>query len=68
MNNPMNALVNSLLSNNPRISQNPMARELINIVQSGDAKRGEQIADNLCRTYGISRQDAIANARRFFHL
>ena len=58
----------NLLSQNPSISNNPNAREFINVIRSGDSARGEQIAQNLCNTYGVSKEDAVKNAKSFFNL
>lgn len=63
----INVALNMVMSN-PRIANNPQAQEYIRVIQSGDAQRGAQIADNLCKTYGTNRQDAIVNAKAFFHL
>ena len=41
---------------------------MLEVVQSGDSARGEQIANNLLKTYGVSREDALAQAKRFFNL
>ena len=58
----------NMISRNPRISQNPNFREYIDVIRRGDSVRGQQIADNLCRSYGSSRDETIANARRYFHI
>lgn len=58
----------NLLSQNPSISNNPNAQEFINVIRSGDSARGEQIAQNLCNTYGVSKEDAVKNAKSFFNL
>ena len=53
----------NLISKN---ANNPRAQEYIKIIQSGDSKKGEEIANNLCQTYGVSKEDAIKNAKQFF--
>ena len=58
----------NILSRNPNIANNPNAQEFINVIRSGDSARGEQIAKNLCATYGVSKDDAIKNAKSFFNL
>ena len=58
----------NLLSQNPSISNNPNAQEFINVIRSGDSVRGEQIAQNLCNTYDVSKEDAVKNAKSFFNL
>lgn len=56
----------NLISSNPQIAQNPQAQEMINVIKSGDAERGKQIANNLCQTYGVTPDQAIAQARKMF--
>lgn len=58
----------SMINKNPAIQNNPQARELISVIQSGDSARGEQIAQNLCNTYGVSKETAIAQAKQYFGL
>lgn len=60
--------VMNLISQNPAIANNPQAQEYLRVIQSGDAQRGQEIANNLCQSYGVSPQDAVAQARRFFNL
>lgn len=57
-----------MIQNNPALQNNPNAREMINVIRSGDVERGQQIARNICDTYGIKPEDAIAQARSFFHM
>ena len=58
----------NLISQNPNIANNPNAQEFIQVIQNGDSQRGQQIADNLCQSYGISRDEALKNAMSFFRL
>lgn len=58
----------NLLAQNPNIANNPNAQEFIQVIQNGDSVKGAQIAQNLCDTYGISKEDAIKNAKSFFNL
>lgn len=58
----------NLLAQNPNIANNPNAQEFIKVIQNGDSVKGAQIAQNLCDTYGISKEDAIKNAKSFFNL
>ena len=62
----MRDLAMNLISSNPQIAQNPQAQEMINVIKSGDAERGKQIANNLCQTYGVTPDQAIAQARKMF--
>lgn len=56
------------LTANPAISDNPQARTYIDVLQSGDAQRGEEIANNLLETYGMTKDQALAQAKQFFHI
>lgn len=58
----------NLLAKNPAIANNPQAQNYLGVIQNGDSARGQQIAENLCQTYGISRDEAIRQAKQFFNL
>lgn len=58
----------NMIGKNPQIANNPQAQNLINVIQSGDAQKGQQIAQNLCQTYGVAPEDAIKQAKQFFHI
>lgn len=57
-----------MLQNNPNISNNPINQELVNVIKNNDSQRGEEIANNLCNTYGISKEEAIRRAKLFFNI
>lgn len=57
-----------VISRSPQIQHNPNARSMIQVIQNGDAKKGEEIARNLCDTYGIKPEDAVQQARSFFRV
>lgn len=58
----------NLLRNNPNVAKNPQAQEMLKVIQNGDSQRGQMIAENLCKTYGITKEDALAQAKQFFHI
>lgn len=64
--NPIQMMLNNLIRQNPNLQQNPMTQEMIKVIQSGDAQRGEQIANNICQSYGMSREEAIQQAQQMF--
>lgn len=66
MPNPMQVF-QSMIQNNPGIQNNPMAQNFIGIMQSGDTKRGEEMANNILSTYGITKDQALNKAKQFFH-
>ena len=57
-NNPRMNFVNRLLAGNPH--------NALSAIQNGDDATGEQIARNLCESYGITPEEAYAQAMRFF--
>ena len=52
----------------PSLANNLNARAMIQAVQSGDAEAGERIARNLCQSYGVTPEQAIQQAKGFFHI
>lgn len=58
----------NLISQNSNIANNPNAQEFIKVIQNGDSERGQQIADNLCQSYGMTRDEALKSAKSFFNL
>lgn len=56
--NPIDFAMN-MIRNNPKIANNPQAQSFIDVIQRGDAKQGEEIANNLLQTYGLSKEEAL---------
>lgn len=67
MPNPMQ-FVQNIVRSNPQLQSNPQAQQMLNVIMSGDSARGQQIAQNLCNSMGITPEDAVANAKRFFNM
>lgn len=61
-------LAMNLISQNPNIANNPNAQEFIQVIQNGDSKRGQEIAENLCQSYGMTRDEALKSAKSFFNI
>lgn len=68
MNNPMLQTMIDRIKANPNIAGNPQALAYIEVLESGDTKRGQELANNLLETYGMTREDALAQAKQFFRL
>lgn len=65
----MNKLANfalNQLQSNPQFANNPQAQALMTAIQNGDSAKGEEIARNICKTMGMSEQEALAQAKQFF--
>ena len=66
MANPFQMIATAIMQRNPNVKNNMQAMEYLNVISSGDSKKGEQIADNLCKTYGMSREEMLQQAKQFF--
>ena len=53
-------------SNQNRIPNTPWAHAAVNAIMNGDANAGQQIAQNLCNSNGVSKEDALRQAAEFF--
>lgn len=56
----------AMLKRNPEIRNNQNAKEMIDCIEKNDASRGEQIANNILNSRGVSRNEAVSQARNFF--
>lgn len=68
MNNPAIDAILNMAMNNPMLKSNPNAQSMLNVVRSGNAQQGQQIADNLCKSMGMTRDEALRQAKGFFNL
>ena len=57
-----------MLKQNPNIRNNPNAKEMIDCIEKNDASRGEQIANNILNSRGVSRNEGMSQAKSFFGL
>lgn len=71
MNNPIMGLAQmamNRISSDPNLQKNPQARAFIDIMQRGDIAQGQQMARNLCQSFGVSEQEALQQAKSFFRI
>lgn len=66
MNNPFKTITNAILQKAPNIRNNPQAMGYLDVISSGDSKKGAEVADNLCKTYGMTREQMVSEAMKFF--
>lgn len=64
---PKTILMN-MMQNNPNFQNNPVAQNYVNVLLSGDSKRGEEIANNLLKSYGVTKEQALDAAKKMFNL
>lgn len=57
-----------MIRNNPSITNNPIAQNYINVLQSGDAQKGQQIAQNILNSYGMTKEQAMQQVQQIFHI
>lgn len=71
MNNPIMALAQmamNRISSDPSFCNNPQAKAFVDIMQRGDIAQGQEMAKNLCQSYGVSEQEALQQAKSFFRI
>lgn len=68
MGNNLQQLAMNMLASNPRIANNPNAMAMVNAIKNNDSQTGQQIAQNLCKSYGVTEEQALNDAKRFFGL
>lgn len=62
------ALIQKLATQrNPQMGSKT-AQEFLQVINSNDSQRGAQIAEQLCKTYGVTPEEAVRQARQFFHI
>ena len=60
-------MLQQMMQRNPNMFQNnPQARQYMEVIMNGDAKRGEELARNICQSYGISPEEGVQQAQQFF--
>lgn len=57
-------IASRMIQNNPNIQSTPWAPSAINAILNGDAKTGEQIANNLLQSMGMTKEQALDLARK----
>lgn len=67
MNNFMQNLMMAAM-NNPQVKSSPLAQEGLSAIFNNDNKKGEQLANNILSSYGMTREQGVEKAKQFFHL
>lgn len=66
MPNMLQMMIQRAMQSNPQLQQSPQAQAMINAIMSGDKSTGEQLAKNICDTYGVSPEQGVQQAQNFF--
>ena len=48
-----------MIQNNPQVMNNPMAKQYLEIIQNGDSAKGQEVANNILKTYGMTKDQAM---------
>lgn len=65
--NPLDIAM-QMIRNNPNIANNPNAQSMLNVLQNGSNEEREQLANNLCQSYGVTPEQAVQQAKSFFKI
>lgn len=58
----------NMLQRNPNVANNPQAQGYLEVIQNNDSEKGQQIAENICKSYGMTKEEALNRAKQFFGL
>ena len=53
-----------MIRNNPNIQQSPFSQAGMNAILNNDAKAGEQLANNILKSVGMTKEQAMELARK----
>lgn len=57
-------IASQMIRNNPNIQQSPFAQAGTNAILNHDAKAGEQLANNILQSVGMTKEQAMKLARK----
>lgn len=57
-------IASQMIRNNPNIQQSPFAQAGMNAILNNDAKAGEQLANNILKSVGMTKEQAMELARK----
>lgn len=55
-----------ILQQRPDVANTPQGQQFMQILQSGDKEAGMQMAMNICNSYGMTPQQGVMQAIKFF--
>lgn len=60
------AFAMQMLQKNPNIAKNKKVASMINAIKNNDAAQGEEIANNILKSYGMTKEQALELAHQRF--
>lgn len=64
--NSLALMAMNAIQNRPDMRDDPIAKELVEIIRTGDDARGERLAMELCEKNGDTPQTAMTKVKAFF--
>ena len=59
-------MATQMIRNNPQVNQSPFAQAGINAILNNDARAGEQLANNILHSMGMTKEQALEIAKERF--
>lgn len=59
-------LVQQAIQRNPNLANNPQAQQYLQVLMSGDAQKGQELARNICGSFGVTPEQGVQQAQQFF--
>lgn len=59
-------MLQQMLQRNPQLANNPQAQQYIQVLMSGDAQKGQELARNICGSFGVTPEQGVQQAQNFF--
>lgn len=55
-----------MMQRNPNFANNPQAQQYIQVLMSGDAQKGQELARNICGSFGVTPEQGVQQAQQYF--
>lgn len=55
-------MANAIMQANPNLARTPQGQQFMQILQSGDVNACQQMGMNICNSYGLNPQQALAQS------
>lgn len=62
----MQQMLQRMVQNNPKVANNPQMQQYIQVLMNGDSQKGEELARNICESFGVPPEQGVQQAQQFF--
>lgn len=59
-------MIQNAIQRNPNIANNPQAQQYLQVIISGDSQKGQELARNICGSFGVTPEQGVQQAQQFF--